>query len=136
MNTIGDTNNIGKENVRPIGIGSVSCPGHSSQASLTTSTMQSPIHPKRSSPRVFFSISPIDQDFSKRLLTRDNLPLWAWASPFSSVLGDPAGPNNSMKPTRRFVPPLSKSKLALRGSSWSSDSSQIYSQIPIGASIR
>ena len=112
-----NTNNMGKENVMPIGIGSGNSPGHASHPSLTTSATHLPIHAKRSSTWVLFSKSPIGQDFSKCLVTRDNLPFWALPSPaaFEPPNGDPIGPSSSMKPTRRFVPPLPRAASGLKG---------------------
>jgi hypothetical protein len=103
---------IGKLKVTPI----ASRVGNSSPnfltPSSTTSATQSPIQAKRSSAFSFFRCSPMGHDFSRIRLTRDfssldssEIPLLMGGSEASPLISA-----NSMKPTRRLVPPTSMAR--------------------------
>lgn len=103
---------MGKLNVTPRGISSGNSSGHARQPSCTTSAMHLPIHAKRASASCIFSCSPMGQDFSKCLLTRDR----STSCPFSSGFPEDveffkefcARPRSSINPTLKFVPPLTR----------------------------
>lgn len=102
---------MGKLNVMPRGISSGKSSGQVRHPSCTTSAMHLPIHAKRSSALLCFSCSPIGQLFSRCRLTRDRSLA---CSPLAVVsLEVSSESSNSMNPTRRFVPPLSRERLSL-----------------------